>query len=223
MSDKLLTRVFRALAGSPQTQPSAPVLTAAHAVLNVGGNSKSIPLPEIYQGWDQIWLDIDPAVKPDVLCDARELLNTPPAVYDAVLCSHNLEHYYPHDARRVLAGFKHVLKPGGFAHILVPDVNQVLRRMLEQQLDIEDVLYQSEAGPITVHDVLYGFGKQIEKTGNDFFAHKAGFTPKSLYALLQSVGFKHIYIGCGDLEIIAYAFMDIPSPDFKELLSLPAA
>jgi hypothetical protein len=68
MSDKLLTRVFRALAGSPQTPP--PVLTAAHAVLNVGGNSKSIPLPGIYQGWDQIWLDIDPAVKPDVLCCA---------------------------------------------------------------------------------------------------------------------------------------------------------
>src|SRR6266446_7887238 len=41
--------------------------------------------------------------------------------FDAVYCSHNLEHYYRHDGATVLRGFLHVLKPDGFAEIKVPD------------------------------------------------------------------------------------------------------
>ena len=51
-------------------------------VLNVGGNSKDIAMPDIYKGWTQVWLDIDPAVNPDVLCDARELITLPANTYD---------------------------------------------------------------------------------------------------------------------------------------------
>jgi hypothetical protein len=42
-------------------------------VLNVGGNSKAIPLPPQYAGFEHLLLDIDPKGQPDVLCDAREL------------------------------------------------------------------------------------------------------------------------------------------------------
>ncbi|MDD1616033.1 MAG: type 11 methyltransferase [Methylococcaceae bacterium NSP1-2] len=83
-------------------------------VLNVGGNSKLIPLPPEYEGWDHVLLDIDPKVYPDVLCDARELMGLAGAQYDSVYCSHNLEHYYHHDVKKVLAGFSHVLKADGF-------------------------------------------------------------------------------------------------------------
>lgn len=79
-------------------------------VLNVGGNSKAIALPPIFDGYEHLLLDIDPTGKPDLLCDARELTSTPAAQYDAVYCSHNLEHYFRHDVPRVLAGFIHVLK-----------------------------------------------------------------------------------------------------------------
>lgn len=61
-------------------------------------------------------------VLPDVVCDARQLSQLPRATYDAVYCSHNLEHYYRHDVPKVLAGFSHVLKVGGFVHIIVPDM-----------------------------------------------------------------------------------------------------
>ena len=71
-------------------------------VLNVGGNSKKIPLPPQYAGWENIVLDIDPQGKPDVVCDARQLRQLPSATYDAVYCSHNLEHYYRHDVPKVL-------------------------------------------------------------------------------------------------------------------------
>jgi len=56
-------------------------------VLNVGGNSKAIPLPPEYAGWDHLLLDIDPKGNPDVVCDARELMTLPAAQFDAVYCS----------------------------------------------------------------------------------------------------------------------------------------
>jgi len=57
-------------------------------VLNVGGASKDIPLPPQYAGWQHTLLDIDPDVRRDVVCDAREMSRLPAAQYDAVYCSH---------------------------------------------------------------------------------------------------------------------------------------
>ncbi len=185
---------------------------ARKKVLNVGGNSKEIPLPDMYKGWEQVWLDIDPSVNPDVLCDARELTTLPANSYDAIYCSHNLEHYYRHDVKKVLAGFLHVLKQEGFAHVRVPDMAAVMRAFVENDMDINDVLYESPAGPISVQDVMYGFGKEIERSGNDFFAHKTGFTEASLIATFMDADFYQVYSGTGSLEIVAFAFKDEPSP-----------
>ena len=91
-------------------------------VLNVGGGAKSIPIPLHYEGWEHVLLDIDPRQKPDVVCDARELGTLPADLYDAVYCSHNLEHYWRHDAPLVVAGFAHVLRGHGFAEVAVPDL-----------------------------------------------------------------------------------------------------
>ncbi len=71
-------------------------------VLNVGGNSKDIPIPSQYSGWQHVLLDIDPRGNPDIVCDARELMSMSKNEYDAIYCSHNLEHYYRHDVRKVL-------------------------------------------------------------------------------------------------------------------------
>lgn len=185
---------------------------ARKKVLNVGGNSKDIALPEIYNGWEQVWLDIDPSVNPDVLCDARELTKLEANTYHAIYCSHNLEHYYRHDVKKVLAGFNHVLKKDGFAHIRVPDMGEVMRSFVANNMDINDVLYESPAGPITIQDVMYGWGKEIERSGNDFFAHKTGFTEDSLIATLIDNQFYQVYTGTGNLEVVAFAFKDEPSP-----------
>lgn len=191
-------------------------------VLNVGGNSKDIPLPPNYQGWENVLLDIDPRGKPDVVCDARELTRLAGGVYDAVYCSHNLEHYYRHDVPKVLAGFRHVLKDEGFTHIRVPDMGEVMRQAVQKSLDIDDVLYQSPAGPITVRDVFYGFGVEIERSGNDFFAHKTGFTQKSLVRMLGSCGFPFVYSTTGNLEVVALAFKQTPGEFARALFGLPA-
>lgn len=190
-------------------------------MLNVGGNSKAIPLPPQYDGWDHVLLDIDPKGNPDVVCDARELISLPEAVYDSVYCSHNLEHYYHHDAKKVLAGFIHVLKADGFVFIRVPDMSAVMQIVVANNLDIDDVLYQCPAGPIMVRDVIYGWGKEIERSGCDFFAHKTGFTEKSLTNLLDTAGFPWIFTEAGNnLEITAFAFKDEPSEYLTQLLNI---
>lgn len=191
--------------------PAAEQSTRPKSVLNVGGNNKSIPIPEQYAGWNHVLLDIDPKGAPDVVCDARKLTDLPKATYESVYCSHNLEHYYQHDVKKVLAGFSHVLKDDGFVYLRVPDMGSLMQAVARDGLDIEDLLYQSPAGPISVKDVIYGYGVEIERSGNDFYAHKTGFTEKSLRATLERAGFSHIYIQAGALEIAALAFKSRPS------------
>lgn len=191
-------------------------------VLNVGGNSKAIALPPPYADYEHVLLDIDPKGSPDIMCDARELSTLDASQFDAVYCSHNLEHYYRHDVRKVLAGFLHVLKEGGFAQILVPDIHEVMRITIDRGLDIDDVLYESPAGPIMVLDVLYGYSVEIENSGQDFFAHKTGFTKKSLSNALKLAGFANQFIAMGNLEINVFAFKGRPDQATCARFGLPS-
>ena len=190
-------------------------------VLNVGGNSKEIPLPPQYAGYEHLLLDIDPKGSPDIVCDARMLATLSPGQFDAVYCSHNLEHYYRHEVPKVLSGILHVLKDDGFAQIKVPDLSEVMRVAVEQGLDIDDILYESSAGPIMVLDVLYGYSVEIERSARDYYAHKTGFTPKSLMTALLKAGFAKVYMGAGNLEINALAFKAEPAPITRALFNLP--
>jgi SAM-dependent methyltransferase len=197
------------------------VRLAGKSVLNVGGNTREIPLPPQFAGFEHLLLDIDPRGNPDIVCDARCLDTLPGERFDAVYCSHNLEHYYRHEVPRVLAGFLHVLTEGGFAYLRVPDLQQVMKEATERGLDVEDVLYVSPAGPIMVLDVLYGFSVEIERSGKDFFAHKTGFTGKSLVAALNRAGFSSVYWTAGPLEVTAIAFKGQPDPSSRALFGLP--
>jgi SAM-dependent methyltransferase len=190
-------------------------------VLNVGGNNKAIPLPPEYAGFEHLLLDIDPKGAPDIVCDARELATLEAGQFDGIYCSHNLEHYYRHDVPRVLGGFLHVLKQGGFADIRVPDMYQVMKVTLERGLDIDDVLYQSPAGPIMVLDVIYGYTTEIERSGKDYYAHKTGFTQKSLMNALLRAGFTKMYFAPGNLEVRALAFKGEPDAETRKLFRIP--
>lgn len=189
-------------------------------VLNVGGNSKAIALPTQYSQFEHLLLDIDPNCSPDILCDARRLNDLEPGQFDAVYCSHNLEHYYRHDVRKVLAGFQHVLKPTGFAHIRVPDIKEVMRLTIERNLDVDDILYISTAGPVMVIDVIYGFSAEIERSGQDFFAHKTGFTERSLSKVLHESGFEKQYSVSSNLEIEVVAFKTEPDQELRTLFGI---
>ena len=191
------------------------------SVLNVGGHDKRIALPPQYARFEQVLLDVDPAVTPDVLCDARQLAGLEPSQFDAIYCAHNLEHYYRHEVPDVLAGFLHVLKDEGFAQVIVPDIGELMRRVVAENLDLEDVLYRSAAGPILVLDVLWGWSAQIQRSGQGFFAHKTGFTERSLVATIQRAGFGKTYSMAGNLEVNVLAFRRMPDAATKALFGLP--
>lgn len=197
-------------------------LSSSDKVLNVGGNSKLIPIPAYFDGWQHDLLDIDARGNPDLVCDARELMSLEPGQYDAVYCSHNLEHYYRHEGLKVLQGFVHILKDDGFAEIRVPDIAKVIAAVQERQLDLDDVLYVSPAGPISAHDVMYGLQSEIVSSGQDFYAHKTGFTNKSLMKFLSQGGFRHIFLAEGvELAVHALAFKTEPTARQRALLDLP--
>jgi len=192
-------------------------------VLNVGGNDKAIEIPAYYAGWQHDLLDIDPKGQPEIVCDAREIAATLPAQsYDAVYCSHNLEHYYQHDARRVLSGFSHVLKDDGFVEIIVPDIAYLIRYMVDHNLDIDDPLYTVPAGVIRCVDVIYGWAAQIESTGENFFAHKTGFSQKSLAALLGDFfPISVVIVNNKQLSLRALAFKAEPQAELLTMLGVP--
>ena len=116
-----------------------------------------------------------------------------------------------------------MLNEDGFAEIRVPDMNAVMRAAIDRKLDIDDVLYQSPRGPISVRDVIYGHSGEIEVSGNDFFAHKTGFTEKSLSKTLQAAGFGTAYTAVGNLEITAIAFKNKASRYAGEIFGLRAS
>lgn len=218
----ILLNVVKAALRRRKLPPPLPVpgQSAVARVLNVGGGSKQIPIPNWYRGWQHLLLDIDPVTGADVVLDARQLRALPGGQFEAVYCSHNLEHYYQHDVAKVLAGFLHVLKPDGFAEIHVPDMQQVMQYCVAHDSDIHGILYESAGGPITVHDVMYGWGRQIAASGVDFYAHKTGFTRDSLRAVLLAAGFAEVWVRppTKDFAVAALAFKQAPNASQRAML-----
>lgn len=187
-------------------------------VLNVGSGD-SLYLPPIYRGWEQVRLDIDPAVKPDVVCDAKEMRRLKGNEYDSVFCSHTLEHFYRHEVPGVLAGLAHVLKPDGFVYVTVPDLQAVMEAVVKGGRDIDETWYQSNGGPISFHDVLYGWSKQMAH-GNLYYAHHTGFSAKGLAKAMRAVGMVKVLTACDGSSIHAYGFKSKPSKAMLKRLGI---
>jgi len=218
-----LTRQKKAAAPAAPAPPRLALDPARRNVLDVGGGHRDNALPPHYAAWQRLMLDVDPNAQPDVLLDARELRRLPAAQFDAVYCSHNLEHYHEHEVGRVLAGFAHVLKsPEGFVEIRVPDIHAVAQEITGRGRDMGDTLYTSPAGPIRVVDILYGYSRAIEQTGVDFYAHKTGFTRRSLRLALEAAGFGQAYFlaPLGVYEIRTVALRAAPGALHRELFGI---
>ena len=136
--------------------------------------------------WEEIRLDIDPGVAPDVLGTMIDMRNIPAGEMDAVYSSHNLEHLFPHEVPIALREFNRVLKPSGFVVITCPDIQTVCEAVAQDKL--LEPLYVSPAGPISPIDILYGHRAAIAQ-GNLYMAHKCGFTYSVLTRCLLEAGF----------------------------------
>ena len=160
-------------------------------VLNVGGQSKSIPIsPKLMMAGNRVILDMDGSNDVDIVMDARKLADceeVPSDSFDAVYCAHTVEHFYDYEIPNLLAGFKRVLKPGGQVDIYTPDIQAVIQALAVGK-DLTDQAYMSPSGPISFQDILYGYGPAIEQ-GKELYAHKTGFTAASLTKALETAGF----------------------------------
>ncbi len=175
------------MAITPTARPGA---ISSRTVLHVGcGAASPDKLPaHFFPGgeWREIRLDIDPDVAPDVLASITDMEAVADASVDAVWSSHNLEHLFPHEVPLALAEFRRVLKPGGFALMTMPDLQQIAKLVAEDRLT--EPAYLSPMGPITPLDMLYGHGGSLA-LGNVFMGHRGGFTARSLEAALLTAGF----------------------------------
>lgn len=191
-------------------------------VLNVGGNSKLIPLPPHYAGWENLLVDIEPRGNPEIVGDARELECHVSGQFDAIYCSHNLEvhaRWSPRYARiparaegRWIRGNPH---PGRRIGDAARGGNR--NRHRGRALHVT-------GGPITARDVLYGYATEIERSGQDYYAHKTGFTNKSLAQTLHAAGFKQAFLMRVpiDFELRAFAFKTLARSDQCAMLGLSA-
>jgi SAM-dependent methyltransferase len=141
--------------------------------------------------WTEVRLDIDPAVRPDIVASMTDMSAVADAAMDALYSSHNIEHLYPAEAPIALREFARVLKPGGFAVITCPDLQSVAARVAEGQL--LEPLYESDVGPIAPIDILFGHRAAMEK-GNLFMAHRTGFTHRTLWQHLTDAGFVSVIV-----------------------------
>jgi SAM-dependent methyltransferase len=137
------------------------------------------PLPE-WLGGTEVRLDIDPRCKPDIVASLTDMGDIGP--FDVVFSCHCLEHLYSHDVPKALAEFMRVLRPGGAAVIVVPD--------LENIRPTEEVMYESPAGPITGLDMFFGHRGMVERS--PYMAHKCGFIRSTLEGALKTAGFEPV-------------------------------
>lgn len=177
-------------ADAPPNQPAALPI-----VLHVGcGAADPAKLPgEFFAAgaWRELRLDIDPAVSPDVVSSITDMRAVADASVDAVWSAHNVEHLFPHEVPAALAEFRRVLRPGGFALITLPDLQQVAELVARDALDRP--AYLSPMGPITPLDMLYGHGASLAG-GNGFMGHRTGFTARTLEAALLAAGFPAVRV-----------------------------
>jgi SAM-dependent methyltransferase len=165
---------------------------APRIVINVGcGPAGGARLPAFFSAWRQIRVDVDPAVEPDVVASATDLSAFAAGSAAAIWSAHCIEHLYAHDVTRALAEFHRVLAEDGFACIIVPDLQTIAQYIVADRL--HDVLYTSPAGPVTAHDVLFGFGPALAQ-GRASMAHRCGFTPTVMLRRLDEARFAEIVL-----------------------------
>ena len=144
------------------------------------------------ESWKEIRFDIDEKVNPDIVGTLLDMSAVETGSVDAIYSSHNIEHVFPHEVPIVLREFHRVLKDDGMVVLVCPDLQSVCEAVVDDKL--LQPLYESPAGPISPIDILYGYRPAIAR-GNEYMAHKGGFTYSVLNDAFIEAGFKMNYGG----------------------------
>lgn len=100
---------------------------------------------------------------------------------DAIYAAHTLQRVFAHEVPAVLADFRRVLKPDGFAYIVVPDIEAAAKLIVEGKVS-EPAYTMPNGGTMTAFDIMYGYGPNVKTLPQ--LAHRCGFTKAMLAAIL---------------------------------------
>ena len=161
--------------------------------------------------WSEVRFDIDVQCNPDILGSMVDMSIIDSESFDAVYSSHNIEHLFYHEAIIAIKEFYRVLNPDGYVFVLCPDLKAACSGVLER--GPHETLYETLDGKsISPIDVLFGWRTAIQN-GNEFMAHKYGYSEQTLVSAFEQCGFKKI------ASVSRKDFMDIALIAYKEDLS----
>ena len=143
--------------------------------------------------WKEIRFDIDKNVNPDIVGTLIDMKLVKTNSVDAIYSSHNIEHVFPHEVPIVLKEFHRVLKDDGIVVLKCPDLQSVCEAVINDKL-LEPLYETSDGNKISPIDILYGWRVAIAQ-GNEYMAHKSGFTYSALKGAFDEAGFKLNYGG----------------------------
>jgi len=167
--------------------------------------------------WDEIRLDIDESVNPDIVGTLTDMSLVEAESVDAIYSSHNIEHIFLHEVPIALSEFHRVLTDDGFVVITCPDIQSVGEAIHQDKLF--EPVYDSSMGPVTPFDILYGH-RETTFDGNIFMVHKGGFTFSTLDQAFHDAGFE-VRVGgrrpeAFDLFLVAFK-KDKPESEIKDI------
>lgn len=136
-------------------------------------------MPEWFGAAIETRLDADASVKPDIVASMTDMGDI--GGFDFVYCSHALEHLCCGDVMKALGEFLRVLRPGGCAMVFVPDLEDIKPTF--------DVVYECPSGPVTGHDMYYGY---IQAADNPYMRHLTGFVKETLAGAMTQAGFQRV-------------------------------
>ena len=123
-------------------------------------------------------IDINPDTKPDIVANVVCLNMYADGTVDEVVCSHGLEHLFPHELVKAVKEIHRVLKPSGKAYFSCPNIHWVYEdlksNVMENGKNVNWGFYDN---------AIYGNKRWV---GDE---HKSHFYPLSLKELLVYVGF----------------------------------
>lgn len=172
------------------------------AFLHVGCGPVGNPVPTMFLEYDELRMDIDPAVDPDMV-GSITAIDLPDESVNGVYASHVLEHVESWEIQRALAEVYRVLKPGGSAVILTPDLVAWAKEIVANPGAVEDVT-PGTMGPVAPLDALFGYQPEVQ-AGKEYMRHRMAFTQLTLAAHLQAAGFASARVVAQHWQLCAVA------------------
>jgi SAM-dependent methyltransferase len=161
-------------------------------LVNLGSGTKgSTWLPTMFADWRELRVDVDAQTAPDILADITDLSAIESSSVDAVWAAHCIEHLYIHQVAEAVAEAHRILIDDGFLCVIVPDLQAIAEYISGDRL--HEVVYESPAGPVTAHDIVFGHGPSLAQ-GHSSMAHNCGFTPTLLLQQMQKAPFAEIVL-----------------------------